>query len=315
MRELLLMRHGKAYAAKAGGDLARPLKDRGKRAAQRVGVWLDGAGIVPDHVLASSAERASATAEKCGKAMGLDARLVTVDDRLHAADVEQALAVLHELPREARRVLLVGHNPWLPELVAHLCGTAPQRFPTAALAHLHWSDDQLFLRPSSARMQAFVRPAELPDDFPFPSPHGSERRERPAYYYTQSAVVPYRIADGQVQVLIVRSSQQKHWVVPKGIADPGHSLQESAAKEAMEEAGVEGEVEDAPLGTYSYVKWGADCTVTVYAMHVTRVLDTEEWEERHRGRDWVSARVASMLVKQAAVGRIIADLEQRFADT
>ena len=47
----------------------------------------------------------------------------------------------------------------------------------------------------------------------------------------------------------------------KGIKDPGLSPRESAAKEALEEAGIEGEIADAALGSYTCEKWGATCTV------------------------------------------------------
>ena len=39
-RQLLLMRHGKAVSDETLDDSLRPLKDKGKRGAQRMGVWL-----------------------------------------------------------------------------------------------------------------------------------------------------------------------------------------------------------------------------------------------------------------------------------
>ena len=39
-RELLLLRHGKSDWSEQVEDFKRPLKDRGKRGAQRIGVWL-----------------------------------------------------------------------------------------------------------------------------------------------------------------------------------------------------------------------------------------------------------------------------------
>jgi phosphohistidine phosphatase len=124
-------------------------------------------------------------------------------------------------------------------------------------------------------------------------------------------VIPYRIADKGMEVLIVRSSQNKHWVVPKGIADPGLSLQESAGKEAWEEAGVKGRVHEQAIGSYSYPKWGAVCTVSVYPMEVSRELPQEEWEEHHRGREWVAAGKAAELLRQAELGPLVSALEKR----
>ena len=68
-----------------------------------------------------------------------------------------------------------------------------------------------------------------------------------------------------------------------------------------------------PLGTYSYPKWGSTCTVTVYPMAVTRVLSEETWQERHRGRRWVSPSAAAALLKQEALRPLVLLLEQRLS--
>ena len=316
MRELLILRHGKAEKDDTDGDRRRPLKDSGKRGAQRMGVWLAGQGLLPDDIVASPAVRARETAAKCIKAMGADERRVRTDERLYQADVGDLLAALAERPADARRGLLVGHNPGLKQLVDHLCktGQGGDSFPTGALAHLRLGDGWGDLRAGQGELVQRVRAKELPEKFPFPSPHGDERRDRPAYYYTQSAVVPFRVQDGELQILVVRSSQDKHWVVPKGIADPGRSFQESAAKEAWEEAGVEGDVHQTAIDSYRYAKWGATCTVSVYPMQVTRMLTDDEWEESHRGRQWVSPRVATMLLKQPELGEIVTAFSRQFED-
>ncbi len=316
-RELLLLRHGKSDWAVDSDDLHRPLKDRGKRGAQRIGLWLQQHDLLPDHVLSSPAERARVTAEKCCKATALTARDVHLDPRIYLATPDTLLAVLADCPAQARRVMLVGHNPGLEQLLRRLVATPidtpadGKLLPTATLARLSMPDDWRQLAPGSASLLDLVRARDLPKKFNFPSPHGKELRDRPGYYYTQSSVIPYRIHDGRVEILLVRSSKGKHWVVPKGIADPGHSLQSSAAKEAREEAGVEGVVDDTPLGSYRYPKWGASCTVTVYPMRVTRVIDTDEWEEQHRGRQWVSAAEAADRLKQPELAPLVRALEKQ----
>jgi len=172
-------------------------------------------------------------------------------------------------------------------------------------------DDWQGLHAGSAELLSITRPGELPKKFPFPFPDGPERRDRPAYYYTQSSVIPYRLQDGRPEILIVSSSQRKHWVVPKGIRDPGLTLQESAAKEAKEEAGVEGQVAEEPLGSYRYEKWGAICTVEVFPMEVTHIIPEEEWEERHRGREWVTPEAAQKRLRQAELKPLVAALVSR----
>jgi phosphohistidine phosphatase len=59
-----------------------------------------------------------------------------LDARLYHASVGEILSVLRSVPRAAaNRVMIVGHNPGLEELVAQLTGQR-EAFPTAALAQI-----------------------------------------------------------------------------------------------------------------------------------------------------------------------------------
>jgi len=303
-RELLVLRHGKAEKAKGGGDFERPIADPGKRGAQRVGVWLLRNGLVPDHVVSSPAQRAIETARKCLKAMGRGAQGIVEDRRVYQASKGDLLSVVAETPVEAQRVLLVGHNPGLEALVSHLGGISTG-LTTATLARIEMPDVWSGMKKGTGRIVSVTDPKSLPERFPFPGPDSDELRDRPAYYYTQSAVIPYRLGDDGPEILIIKSSKKKHWVVPKGIKDPGSTDQESAAKEALEEAGIEGTIGTDALGSYSYEKWGAECTCHVYAMEVTHVLPDEEWHESHRGRQWVKPDEAAANLKQAELGPMV----------
>ena len=305
-RELLLLRHGKAVDFDPRGDFHRALRNRGKRHAQRIAVWLSGNGLVPDQVLSSSAERALNTARKCCKAMGFPAHHIEASEALYQASPQDLLQQLQALPPTANRVMLVGHNPGLEQLLRDLCDTSPgtpadhRLLPTGTLARLAFDGDWHALGPRRARLLTVQRGADLPSSFPFHTPDGVEQRERPDYYYRQSSVIPYRMQPNGLEILMVRSSSNRHWVVPKGIADPGMTAQDSALNEALEEAGVQGRIVGEPLGRYEYPKWGASCSVQVYAMQVTRELPESEWQERHRGRRWVTPEMALLLLRQAS---------------
>ena len=123
--------------------------------------------------------------------------------------------------------------------------------------------------------------------------------------------MPYRTnADGP-EILLITNRKGTKWGIPKGIHEPGFSAQGSAAKEAFEEAGVLGEVEDEVLGSYTVRKWGGACPVTVFPMRVTCVLAEAEWEESHRERRWLPAPRAARKIKNPALATIVAD----FAET
>ncbi len=314
MRELLLLRHGKSDWNTDKNDFHRPLQDRGKRGAQRIGVWLATNAMTPDYVISSPAERALVTAEKCCKAMGQGSDNIVQQQKIYLADVDDLLEVLRQIPTEASRVLLVGHNPGLEELLLSLTGGDVELaedgklLPTATLAILEIEESWSDLKQSSARLLKVIRPRALPKKFPWPLLEGKENRDRPAYYYNQSSVIPYRLSNGKAEILIVRSSKKKHWVVPKGIHEPGLTAQQSAAKEALEEAGVEGKVDKKAVGNYRYQKWGATCIVEVYALEVSRVIQESEWQESHRTRQWVSPNQAASLVRQTELGPMILSL-------
>jgi len=131
----------------------------------------------------------------------------------------------------------------------------------------------------------------------------------PDYYYTQSAVVPYRKRKGKLEILTITSRKSGRWIVPKGVVEPDLSAADSAAKEAWEEAGVIGTVYRKALGKYRYEKWGGVCTVTVYAMAVESEL--RHWPEEDRTREWVSVKEAADRVREKEMKSMIKALSKQ----
>jgi 8-oxo-dGTP pyrophosphatase MutT (NUDIX family) len=125
---------------------------------------------------------------------------------------------------------------------------------------------------------------------------------KPDCWYNQSGVIPYRlnkqeVSGGKLEVLLVTTRKRKRWVIPKGIIEPSMTPQDSAAKEAFEEAGITGCVSDTSLGAYTYSKWGGTCRVEVFPLEVTTVLN--EWPESDiRDRQWMSVEEGASRVKE-----------------
>ncbi len=319
MRDLLVMRHGRAMTLPGLEHAEMPLHNRGERAVQRIGVWLWQQELRPDLVLTSPAERALVSAEHCCMAMDRSAAMIREDERLYRGGLDEVLAVLAERAADAARVLVVLHRPACDDLVRHLA--QPHRelaakgrlLRRATLAHLQTEDPLDALQPGNSQYRRLVSGRELPKRFPYPPPDGKEGRKRPAYYYTQSGVIPYRERKGRFEVLVIQSSQRDSWMVPKGVCGPGRTPQESAAEEALEEAGVTGRVLDMELGSYGIDKWGARCTVTLFPMQVQRVLQEAEWEEQHRARQWLPVATAAERVNQPELKQMILELPQRLS--
>lgn len=71
----------------------------------------------------------------------------------------------------------------------------------------------------------------------------------------------YRRTSGerpQLEVLLVHASgnynRHKPWSIPKGLPDPGETLEQAARRETQEEAGVTPGAELTPLGSITYTK-------------------------------------------------------------
>ncbi len=122
-RTLVLLRHAKS-AWPDVPDHERPLARRGVRDAPAMGRWLRAAGHVPDQVLCSTARRARETWQLAQLALGA-APPVVFDDRAYQASALQLLDLIRSAPAAARTLLVVGHDPAVPELAVTLAAAAP----------------------------------------------------------------------------------------------------------------------------------------------------------------------------------------------
>jgi phosphohistidine phosphatase SixA len=118
MRELILLRHAHAVSALPGqADLDRPLSPEGLAEAEAAGRWLAEHGLVPDCALCSPARRTRETLEAVLGVVGY------VDQRLEPSIYEAtpgALIALADAHCDTERLLVIGHNPGLEQLVALL---------------------------------------------------------------------------------------------------------------------------------------------------------------------------------------------------
>lgn len=136
-RTLLVFRHAKSdWNASYGPDRDRPLAPRGVEAANLVGRFVSAAGIEPDLVLTSPAERARTTAGLASSAGNWQSR-IEIREGFYGGGGEAVLMALREVGPEVGTVVVVGHEPIWSSLVSSLCGGGRVRFPTAALACLN----------------------------------------------------------------------------------------------------------------------------------------------------------------------------------
>lgn len=135
----------------------------------------------------------------------------------------------------------------------------------------------------------------------------------PDYFFRQSGVIPYRIKDGKLQILMITSRKSGKWIIPKGVIEPYMTPQQSAAQEAYEEAGIFGRVQDEPIGRYASEKWGGVCTVTVFPMLVTK--EYAEWMEmKFRRRKWMSPERAAEKAGKKDIKNMIVRFIDKFPE-
>jgi len=125
----------------------------------------------------------------------------------------------------------------------------------------------------------------------------------------QVAALPFRMTEAGLEVMLITSRRTRRWIVPKGWPEAGTSPAADAAREALEEAGVTGEVAPKPIGAFHYLKErkhgdGTNCRVNLFPLRVTRQRRT--WPEKEtREAQWFPYAEAAKLVSEPELKRLI----------
>lgn len=118
MKTLYIIRHAKSsWDASNVDDFERPLNDRGKRDAPRMGKRLKEKGIHPDLILCSPAKRALSTGKRIAKILNYPKDNIKTDRRLYHPDEETILEIVQGLKDKLSVVMLFSHNPGLTDFV------------------------------------------------------------------------------------------------------------------------------------------------------------------------------------------------------
>ncbi len=130
------------------------------------------------------------------------------------------------------------------------------------------------------------------------------------FYFSQSGVIPYRIHNDKLQILLITSVKKKRWIIPKGFVELRLTAFESAKKEAFEEAGIIGTGEELELGAYEIQKQTGKIEVRVFPLLVTKVL--EEYPEVNlRQRKWFDYDDALGIVDNPLIAKMFHILKEK----
>ncbi|GMQ29909.1 SixA phosphatase family protein [Algoriphagus confluentis] len=117
MKQLILLRHGEAGFSD-GIDFQRQLTQRGKENLHRLGILLQSKGLTIDRMYCSSATRTRETAEIIKAYLPIHEEIY--EKEIYSASLEVLVNLLENTPAEVQTCLLVGHNPTISLLMAHL---------------------------------------------------------------------------------------------------------------------------------------------------------------------------------------------------
>ena len=144
-------------------DFERPLKGRGRDAAEALGRFLASKKVNLAMLISSPSIRTRQTVEIVLRHADLGAE-PQFDQRIYEASLATLVQVVSEIPNDKKTAMLVGHNPGMEELLAFLTRES-RHMPTCALARISldssgWKE----VDRSSGKLEWFVTPKDLVDD-------------------------------------------------------------------------------------------------------------------------------------------------------
>jgi phosphohistidine phosphatase len=172
MKTLLLLRHAKSsWDNPVARDFDRPLNDRGRKAARRMGAYMKKEGLTPDFILCSPSVRTSQTLDLLLQNFSRPPEAEFPEGLYHGGP-EGLMAAIKSAPKEANRLLVIAHNPGMQALAMQLSAfegsnrkgqrRIEEKYPTAALSSYTLDIDAWTeASPEIAKLEWFVTPKEL----------------------------------------------------------------------------------------------------------------------------------------------------------
>ncbi len=138
---LFLVRHGKAAEPwDYDTDFERPLTRKGKMAVAALAETLQLEGLIPELMLSSPAFRTAQTSRLLAETLGLNPNEIRYEANLYPGSLPLYRDAILKWRPQARSIMLVGHNPNLEELIAHLSSNQIVGLPTSGCAVFDFAD-------------------------------------------------------------------------------------------------------------------------------------------------------------------------------
>ena len=164
-KTLILSRHAKSdWSTSASSDHGRPLNERGREAAMKIGSWLGTQEYLPQTIFHSDALRTTETAQLISS-MFPKVPTLSAEPELYHADPQTILKLV--AIQADNLTMIVGHNPTIA-LTAQILASTPAKharfadYPTGATTvfnfdFVNWNE----IAPKTGAITNFVIPKEL----------------------------------------------------------------------------------------------------------------------------------------------------------
>lgn len=141
IKNLYLVRHGKAVSDYYGSDIDRSLKERGINDAYDMAERLVENNQIPELIISSTASRAMHTATIFSRLLKLASSKIKLERDLYLADPQTILDFACKTDDQVHSVLMVGHNPGLTDLSNFFLTEPIDNIPTSGIVGLHFDID------------------------------------------------------------------------------------------------------------------------------------------------------------------------------
>lgn len=144
-------------------DFERPLNNRGKKDAPRMGNYLKDQGTIPGRIVSSPAARAKATILHVADVLDINPDNIEWDEALYFTGPQSYIDSIRETDDSLHSVMTVGHNPMTAEVISMLSKTPVNKhIGTATVACVEadlesWSQ----LETGSCTVNWIVSPKEI----------------------------------------------------------------------------------------------------------------------------------------------------------
>lgn len=139
MKQVVIVRHGKAVPYGYEDDFTRDLRERGKNDAKLVSRDLKKQGVVPDTIISSPAKRAFKTAMIFAENLEFKRQdIITVEDIYDGLSTDEFLELIHKLPPSTNTVFFFGHNPGFYYYVCNLLDEFYSDMPTTSTVGINF---------------------------------------------------------------------------------------------------------------------------------------------------------------------------------